>query len=74
VQHKIFVTAQGGIAEVCGDTVPSGIVVEVLDFDNLETDPAKEMSHWSPELREYWQSNHKDWDSCGTNCPCGCAR
>ena len=70
MEQKIFITVQGGVAEVCEDTVPSGIVVEVLDFDNLETDPVKEMSYWSPELRQYWQRHHKDWGRCGTNCPC----
>ena len=48
MEQKIFITLQGGVAEVCEDTVPSGIVVEVLDFDNLEVDPVEEMSCWSP--------------------------
>ena len=70
MDHKIFVTVQGGVAEVCEDTVPRGVVVEVLDFDNLEADPAKEISSWSPDLRQYWLGNHKDWGRCGKNCPC----
>ena len=70
MEQKIFITVQGGVAEVCEDTVPSGTVVEVLDFDNLEADPAKEISCWSSELRHYWQRHHKDWGRCGTNCPC----
>jgi len=32
VEQKIFITVQGGVAEVCEDTVPAGVVVEVLDF------------------------------------------
>ena len=68
--QKIFVTVQGGVAEVCEETVPEGIVVEMLDFDNMETDPAKEMSYWSPELRQYWEKNHKDWGHCGNDYPC----
>jgi hypothetical protein len=72
--QKIFVTVQGGVAEVCEETVPPGIVVEVLDFDNFEADPAKEMSYWSPELRQYWQANHKDWGRCGIKCPCKTVR
>ena len=70
MEQKIFITVQGGVAEVCDDTVPDGVVVEVLDFDNLEADPVEEMSCWSPELRQYWERNHKDWGRCGNNCPC----
>jgi hypothetical protein len=54
MKHHIFVAVQGGVAEVCEDTVPPGVVVEILDFDNLAGDEENEMSHWSPELREYW--------------------
>ena len=54
MKHHIFVTVQGGVAQVCEDTVPPGVVVEILDFDNLAGDEENEMSHWSPELREYW--------------------
>ena len=70
MKQKIFITVQGGVAEVCDDTVPDGVVVEVLDFDNLEAGPVEEMSYWSPDLREYWQRNHKNWGRCGNNCPC----
>ena len=70
MEQKIFVTVQGGVAEVCEDTVPAGVVVEVLDFDNLEADPVEEMSYWSPELRQYWHRNHKDWGCCEADCPC----
>lgn len=35
MKHHIFVTVQGGVAEVCEDTVPVGIVVEILDFRRL---------------------------------------
>ena len=33
MEHKIFVAVQGGVAEVCEETVPAGIAVEILDFD-----------------------------------------
>ena len=71
MKHHIFVTVQGGVAEVCEETVPSGVVVEILDFDNMEGDEVGEMSRWSPELREYWKRNHKDWGRCSDACPCG---
>ena len=70
MDHKIFVTVQGGVADVCEDTVPRGVVVEVLDFDNLEADPLEETSSWSRELHQYWERNHKDWGRCEADCPC----
>jgi hypothetical protein len=33
---KIFVTVSGGCAYVMEDTVPEGLAVEVIDFDNIE--------------------------------------
>lgn len=71
MKHHSFVTVQGGVPEVCEDTVPSGVVVDILDFDNMAADEESEMSHWSPELREYWTTNHKDWGRCRDGCPCG---
>lgn len=44
MKHHIFVTVQGGVTEVCE------VVVEILDFDNMEGDEVGEMSRWSPEL------------------------
>ena len=70
MEQKILITVLGGVAEVCDDTVPIGVVVEVLDFDNLEADPVEEMSCWSPDLRQYWERNHKDWGRCEADCPC----
>ena len=70
MDHKIFVTVQGGVAEVSEDTVPRGVVVEVLDFDNLEADPLEETSCWSADMCQYWQKNHVDWGRCGINCLC----
>ena len=32
---KIFVTVHGGCAYVVEDTVPQGVAVEVIDFDNI---------------------------------------
>jgi hypothetical protein len=71
MKHHIIVTVQGGVAEVCEDTLPSGVVVEILDFDNFSADEGNEMSCWSPELREYWMKNHKSWGRCKDRCPCG---
>ncbi len=39
MKHKIFVSVQAGVAEVCEETVPAGIVVEILDFDNFAANP-----------------------------------
>jgi hypothetical protein len=35
MKHKIFIMVPGGVAEVCEETVPAGIGVEILDFDNF---------------------------------------
>jgi len=32
---KIFVTVRGGCAYVIEDTVPRGVAVEIIDFDNI---------------------------------------
>lgn len=32
----ILVVVKGGVAEVVEDTVPNGVTVEIIDFDNLE--------------------------------------
>lgn len=58
MKHHIFVTVQGGVAEVCEDTLLTGVTVEILDFDNFAANPERELSLWSPELREYWAENH----------------
>lgn len=70
MEHHIFVTVQGGVAEVCEDTLPPGVVVEILDFDNMTANEESEMPHWSPELREYWKRNHKGWGRCTDGCLC----
>jgi len=70
MEHKIFVSVQGGVAEVCEETVPPGIVVEILDFDNFAANPERELSLWSRGLREYWAKNHTQWGCCGNDCPC----
>ena len=69
MEHKIFVSVQGGVAEVCEETVPAGIVVEILDFDNFAANPERELSLWSPELREYWAKNHAQWVAVATIVP-----
>jgi len=60
MEHKIFVSVQGGVAEVCEETVPAGIVVKILDFDNFAANPKRELSLWSPELREHAHSKSAD--------------
>lgn len=70
MEHKVFVTVQGGVAEVCEDSVPPGIVVEILDFDNFAANPEQEVLSWSPELRDYWLANHAHWGRCQKDCVC----
>ena len=70
MERRIFVTVQDGRAEVCEDTVPVGVQVEILDFDYLRMNPKGEMSCWSKDLREYWLANHRTWGRCETGCPC----
>jgi len=50
---KIFVTVSGGCAYVIEDTVPRGIEVEIIDFDNIDAGD----SFPSEEAREYC-ANH----------------
>lgn len=58
-QQRIFVTVSGGVAYVCEDTVPSGMAVEIVDFDNLRESPA-ELERLSPEARAYIA--RRGWD------------
>jgi hypothetical protein len=58
------------LAEVCEDTVPEGLEVEILDFDNFEQDAASEMAGWPEELKRYWLVHHPAWGRCGLHCPC----
>jgi hypothetical protein len=46
---KIFVTVSGGCAYVMEDTVPKGLEVEIIDFDNIEAGD----SFPSSEARDY---------------------
>jgi hypothetical protein len=66
----MFVTVQGGVAEVCEETVPAGIAVEIRDFDNFAANPERELSFWSQELREYWAKKNAQWGRCQNDCPC----
>jgi hypothetical protein len=69
MRHHIFVTVQGGVAAVCEETVPAGIVVEILDFDNFAANPERELCLWSP-LREYWATT-RNGVAVGTIVPGG---
>ncbi|HEV2351496.1 MAG TPA: hypothetical protein VG028_16810 [Terriglobia bacterium] len=60
-EQRIFVTVSGGVAYVCEDSVPSGIVVEILDFDNLREAPA-DMERLSPAARTYIRQRRWDHD------------
>ncbi len=51
--RKIFVTVSGGCAYVIEDTVPTGVAVEIIDFDNIEAGD----SFPSDEAREYCTKN-----------------
>lgn len=48
--HKIFVSVRGGVAYVEDDTVPKGIEIEIVDFDNIEAGD----DYPSEEAREYF--------------------
>lgn len=52
IEKVIFVTVSGGVAYVCEDTVPAGIRVEIIDFDNLG-DSAEEYAVLTPEAQAY---------------------
>jgi hypothetical protein len=70
MRRRIFVTIQEGAGEVCEDTLPEGIEVEILNFDLLAADPEAEIPWWSTDLTAYWRKNHKAWGRCGRKCPC----
>jgi hypothetical protein len=44
--------------------------VEILDFDNFDASPERELSLWSQELREYWAKKQAQWDRCQNDCRC----
>jgi hypothetical protein len=69
MKHHMFVTVQGGVAEVCEETVPAGIAVEIRDFDNFAASPERELSLWSQELREYWAKKNAQCGRCQNDCP-----
>jgi spore coat polysaccharide biosynthesis protein SpsF (cytidylyltransferase family) len=48
----IFVTVSGGVAYVCEGTVPVGVRVEIIDFDNLN-ESVDEYARLSPEAQAY---------------------
>ena len=41
--RNILVTVSGGVAEVVEETVPKGMTVEIIDFDNL-----RDEGDWPP--------------------------
>lgn len=47
----IFVVVRGGVAEVIESTVPDGVEVEIIDYDNLAADP-EEFNNLSAAARE----------------------
>lgn len=53
VQAHILVSVEGGVAEVVDSTVPPGIEVEIVDFDNLKEDGSTTMARLSPEAQAY---------------------
>ena len=60
-EKQIFVTVSGGVAHVCDDTVPPGVRVEIIDFDNLR-ESSDEMELLSFEARAYIVRNGWDKD------------
>lgn len=52
LERVIYLTVWGGVAYVCEDTVPPGVRVEIIDFDNLE-DSAEEYHRLSPATQAY---------------------
>jgi spore coat polysaccharide biosynthesis protein SpsF (cytidylyltransferase family) len=54
----IFITVSGGVAYVCEDTVPAGVRVEIIDFDNLK-ESADEYTRLSPEAQVYVTSHFR---------------
>jgi spore coat polysaccharide biosynthesis protein SpsF (cytidylyltransferase family) len=55
-ERPVFITVSGGVAYVCDDTVPAGIRVEIIDFDNLK-ESANEFARLSPEAQAYVKSH-----------------
>ncbi len=53
---RIFVTVQGGVADVDSDTVPEGIEVEIIDIDDLRSD-ARYVTYLSAEAKAYGRKN-----------------
>ena len=53
----ILVTVSGGVADYVPETVPAGITVEIIDFDNLNDDPTFTLAQLSPVARRYAKAN-----------------
>ena len=49
----ILVTVSGGVAEVVPETVPAGIAVEIIDYDNLKDGGATELAKLSKTARAF---------------------
>ena len=56
----VFITVSGGVAYVCEDTVPTGVRVEIIDFDNLN-ESAEEYAWLSAEAQAYVRT-HFLWE------------
>jgi hypothetical protein len=53
----VFVVISGGVAEVVSETVPAGMEVEIIDYDNLKAGGANELAKLSPAARVYVKEN-----------------
>jgi hypothetical protein len=55
MSHKktIFVTVLGGVAEVDSTTVPEGVEVEIVDFDELDEPETDYLKLLSVKARAY---------------------
>lgn len=56
--HTIFVTVEGGVAEVDARTVPTDVEVRVLDFDSLKENPSAFAAELDETDRQYLDDRH----------------
>jgi hypothetical protein len=55
--QRIFVVVRGGVAEVVESTVPAGVEVEIIDFDNFAEAPEETLAYLSHDARVWAVAN-----------------
>jgi hypothetical protein len=55
--RPIFVVVNGGVAEVDESTLPSGVEVQIIDYDNLKEGGAAELAKYSRAAQAYIKAN-----------------